>query len=209
MIKQIKYKPRFRKEVRCYIKHLPTLKGGEWDAITTSLMKEFKKSLKNQLLIFQHEKCAFCGLKFCETGKTEIEHIAPKGGKKRPKYVRYMFTTCNLVLACNLCNSPIKKGQKNTIDNFDKNNENYRLNNFNIYHPYFDNPDDHFEYSARGDQIIIVAKSPKGKNTIDVFDLDGEPHCTARAKSLIYESKRQEPDIENLLNEALTYKITH
>jgi uncharacterized protein (TIGR02646 family) len=172
-------------------------------------MKEFKKSLKKQLLIFQHEECAFCGLKLGETGKTEIEHIAPKGGEKRPTYVRYMFTTCNLVLACNLCNSPFKKGQKNTIDNFDENNENYRLNNFNIYHPYFDNPDDHFEYNARRDQIIIVAITTKGQKTIDVFDLDGEPHCTARAKSVIYESMRQEPDIENLLNEALTYNITH
>lgn len=206
MIKQIKIKPKFRKEVKCYIRSLAPYKGGEWSSINTNLMKEFKSTLKKQLLQYQENECAYCGLKLGETGKTEIEHIAPKGGKNDPKYVQYMFTTCNLVLACNLCNSPLKKGTKNTINNFDENNKNYRKNDFNIYHPYFDNPNDHFEFGYGIDQIIIRGKSDKGQHSIEMFDLDSEAQCTARAKKSLYEGMIINPEIEDYLKSVMEYK---
>ena len=200
-------KPRFRSKIRKYIRHIP-LTGGEWTTINTPLMKEYKKTLRNQLSIYQNDECAFCGLKLNETGKAELEHIAPKGGKKRPKYVQYTFTTYNLVLACSLCNSPIKKGSKDTIDNFDKTNKNYRQNNFNIYHPYFDDPNEHFEYRNEKNVNIIIGISKKGIHSIDVFDLNSEAHCIARAKNLLYEALKQNDDLEKLLKQALIYPKT-
>lgn len=207
MIKQITYKPRIRKIVKKYIKNIPLLQGGEWDSLKNDpYIIEFKKTLREQLEIYQEGQCAFCGLKLNETGRTEIEHIAPKGGAKRPRYAQYTFTIHNLVLACNLCNSPLKKGQKDTINNYDPNNKNYRAIEFNIFHPYFDNPIDHFKLSANGAKIIITPCSDKGKRTISVFDLNNEPHCEARAKALIYEIYSKDPKIESMLELTLKYK---
>lgn len=203
MLQKINQRVRFNNKIKRYIKSLKPLIGGEWDSKDV-LNKELKIHLRKQLCIYQNNKCAYCGLPLNETGKTEIEHIAPKGGDKRPKYPQYAYTTYNLVLSCNLCNSPIKKGMIDTVEKLDK--QNYKNCTFNIIHPYFDDPSDHVDFVARGNKIIIVPKTAKGKKSVDIFQLDNEAHCSARAKQAYYEMAEDSVAMEALLNKIITYK---
>ena len=203
MLQKINQRVRFNNKIKRYIKYLKPLIGGEWDS-KDILNKELKSHLKKQLTIYQNNKCAYCGLSLNETGKTEIEHVAPKGGSKRPKYPQYAYTTYNLVLSCNLCNSPIKKGMIDTVEKLDK--LNYKNCTFNIIHPYFDDPADHVEFIARGNKIIIIPKTDKGQKSIDIFQLDNETHCSARAKQVYYEKAEDSLAMESLLTEIITYK---
>lgn len=203
MFQKISERIRFNNKYKKYIKNLKPLKGGEWDN-NDKENKKIKTYIRKQLSLYQNNECTYCGLKLDETGRTEIEHIAPKGGKSRPKYPQFAYTTYNLVLACNLCNSPIKKGTFDTIDFLDK--QNYKNCTFKIVHPYFDNPDDHIECIEKGNKVLVVGKTDKGKKTIDVFKLDNEAHCCARAKQILYEMQKESSGIEGLLKMALTYK---
>ncbi|WP_345853425.1 hypothetical protein [Shewanella algae] len=110
MIKQLTSRPNIDQQILDGIEGMKPFKGGDWDIKNNYFITSFKESLREKLLIIQGYKCAYCGLRLGETGKIEIEHIAPKGGAKRPKHIDFMFTISNLVLSCNLCNSPIKKG---------------------------------------------------------------------------------------------------
>lgn len=202
MLKQINNKIAYSKDMKRYIHSLMPLKGGEWDNKEPQMQK-LHTVIREQLKIYQDNECAYCGLHLEETGKSEIEHIAPKGGKKRPHYPQFAFTRYNLALACNLCNSPIKKGTKDTFDYVDP--INYRQCTFKMVHPYFDNPEDHFEYSPSGKKIIVQPKTPKGIKSIEIFDLNNEAHCNARAKEILLKSL-PEDTIEDIITNALLYK---
>jgi hypothetical protein len=79
MINQLNIAPIISQSVMDEIDKLKPLSGGEWDIKNNDDITQFKESLKSQLLVTQDDKCAYCGLPFGETGKTEIEHFAPKG----------------------------------------------------------------------------------------------------------------------------------
>lgn len=104
-------KVRYSRSLKKHINKLRPLKGGEWD-FDDEEISNIKKLIRVQLMKHQDAKCAYCGLAFDGTSRAEIEHIAPKGGKKRPKYTTFTFTPYNLVLSCHLCNSPVKKEVK-------------------------------------------------------------------------------------------------
>lgn len=191
------------KSLKKHINKLKPYKGGEWD-LKTPQLAELKVRLRVQLKKIQGNRCAYCGLKFDETSNSEIEHIAPKGGAIRPKYTKFVFIPYNLVLACHLCNSPVKKGRHDTINQLEIN---YKLCDFNIVHPYFDDPDDHYDWVPAGGEILISKKTIKGENSIRLFDLDGSAHSEARAKLLLYAAHREHPDaMEQQLKDILNYK---
>ena len=204
MLPILENKIRYSSGLKRYINKLRPLQGGEWD-LKTEEIKFVKKQIRSQLMKFQDSKCAYCGLKLGETSADEIEHIAPKGGKTRPKYTMFTFTPYNLVLACRLCNGPTKKGTKDTITKWDIN---YRNCEFNIFHPYFDDPADHFEWIPNGYKVVIQHKTEKGKNSIKMFKLDNSAHLEARAKEVSYLFLRsmQEDKAEELIQNILNYK---
>ncbi|MCT4778505.1 MULTISPECIES: hypothetical protein [Exiguobacterium] len=205
MIPNIEGRTRYSKSVKRHLKKIKPWKEGEWDK-TNKNIKLLKSQLRSQLMVLQDSKCAYCGLKLNETSSPELEHIAPKGGKIRPQYIEFTFTPLNLVLACHLCNSPIKKG---TVDPILQLNTNYKQCVFKIYHPFFDNPNNHFDYVGSGLGIVLQEKTIKGKDTIDMFDLNSEAHITARAKAVLYDFLSESLDSkegENLINDILTYK---
>jgi uncharacterized protein (TIGR02646 family) len=157
---------------------------GAW---SNSTIQAVKTVIHNQLLIIQDYNCCYCGLKVNEGGRAEIEHIANKGGTKRPAYIEFVFTKENLAIVCQFCNSSSKKGQEDILNNVDLTN--YNNCTFKIVHPYFDNPNSHFNWSKGKYKILISSITEKGKKSISLFGLDTEAHTLARAKQAMFEKK--------------------
>lgn len=160
--------------------HLP-FQPGVWD---NRNLKVIKDVIHDQLLIIQKNKCAYCGLIVNETGRAELDHIAKKGGIKRPAYVEFTFTNYNLVISCQYCNSSSKKGQEDVLSSIDINA--YHNCTFKIVHPYFDNPQHHYQWSKGEFEILISSITNKGKYSINLFDLASVAHTQARAKEAMY-----------------------
>lgn len=178
---------------------------GIWNSST---VKDVKAEIHKQLLNIQNNNCCYCGLKVNEGGRAEIEHIANKGGKKRPAYTEFVFTKENLAIICQFCNSSSKKGQEDILDNVDLTN--YNNCTFKIVHPYFDNPDSHYTWTKGRYKILISSISTQGNKSIELFGLDSESHTFARAKQAMFENKlskyNQSIQIRNRIAEIFSFK---
>lgn len=166
------------------IDSLAPFPAGIWD---DGRVTDIKQKIHQQLLAIQSSNCCYCGLKVNEGGRAEIEHIANKGGKKRPAYVEFVFTKENLAIICQFCNSSSKKGQEDIMDTVDL--ANYNNCTFKIVHPYFDNPVAHYKWSNGKFGILISSNSVKATKSIGLFGLDSEAHTLARAKQAMFENK--------------------
>lgn len=203
MINKLRTVPVMPQNILAGIALLYPLEGGEWDIRDNQNIKDFKSRLKSQLLIIQDNKCAYCGLPFGETGKTEIEHIAPKGGSIRPKHPEFTFTIDNLVLACNLCNSPVKKGN---IDTIEVKSLVYRNCTFKIVHPYIDDHLLHYDWPAGGNSVLIRGISNKGNESIRMFQLDSIQHTEARTRVKVFAYLDNIPGGRDIVAAALAYR---
>lgn len=146
-----------------------------WESYAARTIRE---TIGTQLRTFQDGKCCFCGLFYDETGRGEIEHIAPK--KARPnEYPDFSFHTQNLAMACQLCNSSTMKGQYNSIAAY---NANYPQCTFNIVHPYLDNHALHYKWNHGLLRVVITGLTSEAKESIRLFKLAEEHRTTARAK---------------------------
>lgn len=188
-----------------HLNSLLPFQPGIWDSSTVS---NIKTEIHNQLLLIQNNNCCYCGLKVNEAGRAEIEHIANKGGKKKPAYIEFVFTKENLAIICQFCNSSSKKGQVDILDNIDLTN--YQNCTFKIVHPYFDNPSLHYSWTNGKYAILISSKTNKGKKSIELFGLDSEAHTLARAKQKMFESKltryRKQIEILDRIKTILSFK---
>ena len=151
-------------------------------------------------------KCAYCGIKFKDKGDSQVEHIAAKSDTRPPRHPEFTFTLKNLVLACVSCNGFSKKSTQETIANKHKT---YSKCTFTIVHPYFDNPDDHYDWVIDLTAVVIQVKngSPKGAESIRMFGLDSPEMTELRAgQKLLEDLKREMPlsfNNEDLLNRIL------
>ncbi len=210
MINRLTIRPVIPKRIKRKLKKLKPLTGGEWEIkikrskFIRNEIKEFKSILRGQLKIIQNKKCAYCGLTLEETSRYEIEHFIPKGGEKRPKYPEHSFDLINLVLACNLCNSPEKKGMYDPIVEGTK-SINYLDNEYKIVHPYIDNHELHYSWIGKTGAIVIQGLSNKGNESIRLFKLDSTVHSEARAKSYIYDCMLQGSSKDTLLRSIIDY----
>jgi uncharacterized protein (TIGR02646 family) len=205
---KLKYPKRYIKVVR----FLKPLVGNEWDCKAGDFRKkkfgiasrrnELKDVIRQQLETLQGDECAFCGLSL-KSRVAQIEHIAPKGSELYPQF---MFEKKNLILACSLCNGFEKKSTFDTIESLDVN---YSKCTFKIVHPYFDDPDDHLEYiTLPGSTLAYLIqvkekngiKSPKGEQTISLFELDSSAMTEERYKDALAASQPVQPDFESLIN---------
>lgn len=143
-----------------------------------NVSENYKDHIRKKLGDNQSNKCAYCGNDLWLTSGAYIDHIAPQGEKLYPEF---RFERENLVLACDFCNGSSGKHEYDTIT---VPHSVYRKCIFNIVHPYFDNPDEHYAYltNHRRNKILIRYKSPKGKNTIYRLHLNSERRVTARYK---------------------------
>lgn len=177
--------------------------NNKWDDIRIANIKlKIRTQLKNNQSV-----CAYCGLPFKGPKDKQIEHIAPKAKFRQPQFT---FTLLNLVLSCGYCNDLIVKGTKPTVKV--PAHKLYKKCNFLIVHPYFDNPDIHYEWTDNADEILIQVKddSEKGRNSIKMFDLDSEGMTSLRAAINLLTKRKIEKPIneqdETLVEETLEFK---
>ncbi|MCE3278107.1 MAG: hypothetical protein K0S44_298 [Bacteroidetes bacterium] len=167
-----------------FLQSLMPLRPGAWDRKDVAVIKT---AIHNQLLAIQNNNCCYCGLKVNEGGRAEVDHIAKKGGPKRPAYTAFIFTPKNLAIACQYCNSSSKKGQDDVLSHVDL--ANYDNCIFKIVHPYNDNPQNHYNWSKGKYKILISAVTNEATYSISLFELDSEAHTLARAKQVMFENK--------------------
>lgn len=206
MIKQITEPVQYTEDELELINSYKPYKGNYWDRPPARKLElnSIKQNIKIQLIQTHDDECAYCGLTLKETSPGEIEHIAPKADNKYPQF---MFTPENLCLSCRLCNGFSKKGNHNTIEQY---NDDYNRCSFTIVHPYFDNPDEHYGWVDNDIRIDIISLSSKASASIKMFDLAGEEQACGRAKQEMYEEKRKKYLLsvqdEDLVYRTLTYK---
>lgn len=186
------------------------IKAGAWDS-KDEVVEKFKSLMKDELYSLQDGKCAYCELPL-ETRNPEIEHIAPKGGEKRPKHIECMFLPMNLVYSCHNCNSPQCKGQKDTV--ISKDSDDYSEWTFSIVHPYLDNPQDFFDIPPLADGSPGVFPVPKrdaddyhkrkARKTIEMFKLNGEK-CLELAKEYI--ARKHGDEINEIVKSISMYRM--
>lgn len=150
--------------------------GNQWKDNDVTLIKT---EIRNQLHDNQ-DCCAYCGLPFKGSKDMQIEHVAPKAGYRQPQFT---FTLQNLVLSCGYCNNLIVKGAKPTVAIPAA--LNYENCTFLLVHPYFDNPDEHYEWleDVYNEPVLIQVRneSPKAIFSIAMFDLTSSGMTELRA----------------------------
>jgi uncharacterized protein (TIGR02646 family) len=157
-------------------------KPDEWER-GTNMMRGIRSSITTQLDTIQNKKCCYCGLQLWETGRGEVDHIAPKASRQKP-YPQFTFEKQNLALSCEYCNGSNKKGEKNVVLQEDVIYANCK---FKLVHPYFDNPNQHYEWINQRTKIVIRHRSWKGLYSIIIFQLKDQ--ANARAKQRIFERR--------------------
>lgn len=177
-----------------------------WKKPPNNRIAAIKSKIRQQLEAAQ-ERCSFCGLKLGGTSKGEIEHIAAKAHWRHPEFT---FTLYNLTLSCHWCNFPEKKGTKETIQ---AKRKVYSKSEFLLVHPYFDDPDDHYEWTDNQVEILIQVKnnSPKGSFSIAMFKLDTLEMNEQRAAQVRYDELKATYPIpiqdEQLVNQTMDFVV--
>lgn len=137
--------------------------------------------VRKQLLIDQHEKCAYCECTLLDKEGGEVEHFRPKtacrqdkvkGNTKKPAYYKLAYVWNNLLLSCHACNK-----YKSTF--FPLANPEHRFDLATelplLINPYNDNPANHLEF--RREKVFPVVdgngiKDEKGRRTIEYINLN-------------------------------------
>lgn len=157
-----------------------------------------RNAYKNRIKIYlqqeQNNCCAYCGIGLEAFDNSHRDHIAPQS-----RYPQFIFRPDNIILACPRCNGLNKKNNANTINN--PVNKRYRKCNFNIVHPYFDNPSEHICYVGDNRGILIQSITHKGRETINLFELDSVYFTETRAQCLAYSFHPLDEDCERLKTE--------
>jgi uncharacterized protein (TIGR02646 family) len=143
------------------------------------IQKSVKNEISKKLFANQGLKCVYCERYLIGLGH-EIDHFAHKAD-----YSNFTFTPVNLFYSCKLCNSPERKGQKNTISNYVAQ---YQKCTFSIVHPYYHDPNIEIKYTDM-DRIYFdrTKCSDIGNATIEFFGWDDLLYSTIRSRTLIYE----------------------
>ncbi|WP_177733461.1 HNH endonuclease family protein [Flavobacterium inviolabile] len=211
-IRQYHFTIRLPRKYTKIINYLKPLQGNEWDCKVSELRKkkygtgarrdELKGLIRTHLEKRQGHHCAFCGLDLRTRG-AQIEHIAPKAARLYPQF---MWESKNLILACPLCNGFTKKSTYDSIDILDAQ---YRNCTFKIVHPYFDDPNMHFEYVTHpntGLAFLIKARlikgvpSAQGAKSIELFGLK-EPEMTEERYKDALANSLPVPNFDALIQE--------
>jgi len=197
---------------------------GQVSELNQKIWKELKEIFLNYIF---HQKCAYCEGKISAHVTLDVEHYRPK---KQITERRILLNHCgyfwlayewyNLLLACRHCNS----FHKNTINGKlqthpGKANEfcvnGNRINNPSLdpenwqnelsqeqpllLNPYFDYPEDHIAFDENG-FAYPKGGSDRGKETIDVCDLNRPALVEARLEVKYKVSTRMINFINELIN---------
>jgi len=141
------------------------------------------KSIKDQLIKDQHEKCCYCEGKFLEFGYGEVEHYRPKGAYNKlndkkltyPGYYWLAFDWNNLMFSCEKCNRSFKK------NHFPLEDETKRKRNHNhpnrlededrlLINPNEEDPSTFFKFKE--EIPVPINNDLKGERTIKIYGLE-------------------------------------
>jgi len=175
MIKQISSTISYTTLEEEYLEGLKPYNKKTWDGDSYNL-KSIKDSIRVQLLGLSDNNCMYCGLPLNETSRSEIDHIAPKSN---PQFAKFCFTKENLAIACSFCNGSSLKHNHETVKQL---RANYSRCEFLIVHPYYDNPEDHYDITITNAKIFYCYKTDKGRYSIYLFGLSSLRRTEARAK---------------------------
>lgn len=163
-----------------YVRALKLRQNGNFTQTSWSLIRNsVKNEISGKLFANQGLKCVYCERYLIGLGH-EIDHFAHKAD-----YPQFTFTAVNLFYSCKLCNSPERKGQKNTIETL---NDHYNNCTFSIVHPYYHNTDFEIIFTDQ-DRIYFdrINSTQLGNNTIDFFNWDDLLYTTIRSRTLVNE----------------------
>lgn len=142
----------------------------------------------------QHAKCGYCEAR---SAPLDVEHYRPKGSvrqargeaEQRPGYYWLAYEWSNLLLACVLCNQ-VREDMTGTSTGkgslFPLSEPSQRARSHHdslaqeapqLLHAYEDDFDEHIDYR----QHMPLAKTERGRVTIEVLRLRGKDHLTLRA----------------------------
>jgi uncharacterized protein (TIGR02646 family) len=203
MIKQIINNLNLTTDESSQLDAIKPWKGDHWKSPPNENISAIKQKIRRQLEANQ-TVCSYCGLKLGETSNGEIEHIAPKS-----KHPEFTFALDNLTFACHLCNSSKKKGKRETIS---VKRATYEQCDFLLVHPYFDDPNQHYEWTDNQIEILIQVKdkSPKGSFSIKMFGLNTTAMTEARSKQVMFDKFKSanslSGDDEQSLKDTMEYK---
>lgn len=151
------------------------------------------RTVRQALERAQHAKCGYCEAR---SSPLDVEHYRPKGSvrqargeaEQRPGYYWLAYEWSNLLLACVLCNQvrqdstgmPTGKG---SLFPLAKPSQRARSHHDSLAQEapqlllaYEDDFDEHIDYR----QHMPLAKTERGRVTIDVLRLQGKDHLTLR-----------------------------
>lgn len=141
----------------------------QWGA--SAAVKQFRRHFAFWAFRNQKGRCAYCSLSIGASGhrSSAVDHFVRKGGLGgAPQWTYELY---NLVLACERCNSKLKKVYLAIAEVAI---EPYRSNTFTLYHPYLDKLADHIKGGFPGGAAIPTTPrslSSKGAATISLFRL--------------------------------------
>ena len=154
------------------------------------------KRMKNVIFPRFHDKCAYCETDITDTQRGDVEHFRPKNrvtdandavimvefpGRKdqvaHPGYYWLAYNWKNLLLACQLCNQPSKrggvlrvkwnrfpvKGFRASVPGQEKKEKPL------LIHPFLDSPEPHLTIDHTG---VIGYKTDVGRACVEIFDLN-------------------------------------
>lgn len=170
------------------------VQNGEKPEINEALYKRMKVLFAEA----SFGKCAYCETKIWKTNQPgDVEHFRPKGRimdengkpvmltkgsqKPHPGYYWLPYDWKNLLLACKLCNSPMKDPETGktmgkwdlfpVADEFRATHPGEEINEKPLFlHPVFDNPEDHFEFDEKTG--ILGGKTPRAKACLEILGLN-------------------------------------
>lgn len=156
-----------------------------------------------------HHKCSYCESKTEHVAALQVEHYRPKDGLKVEQigdedHTGYYWLGCewsNLLLGCPKCNGKGAKGTRfpisgtrvfhgnpfdhtGNIDSFDRstlmaNNSPLKDELPLLLNPEQDEPEEHLEFNRLGE---LTGKTERGKETIDICQLNRDPLFSERQK---------------------------
>ncbi|GAB4011160.1 hypothetical protein GCM10028808_23940 [Spirosoma migulaei] len=138
-------------------------------------------SVKQQLMLDQHDKCCFCEANITPNSYGDVEHFRPKAGftktrtekLNRPGYYWLVYDWDNLFFSCQICNQRFKKNYFPLEDETKRavnHTLDYREESPLLLHPSIDNPEDHITFNRH--VPVPVSKSKRGEVSITSFGID-------------------------------------
>ncbi|MFN2456254.1 MAG: hypothetical protein ABR577_18800 [Pyrinomonadaceae bacterium] len=163
------------------------------------------KTVKDELIKAQHDKCFLCESKITHIAFGDVEHFRPKGGSRqsegdslqKPGYYWLAYEWSNLFLACPLCNQlfkknlfPLRNPKARAATHKDKLNHEEPL----FIDPVADNPEEYISF--REEIAYPLNGNPKGKVTINLLGLNRQKLNERRLE--VYRRLRELYSIANL-----------